>query len=1026
MSYLPIQGGTGGGILYPDSAARPFSSNSARNNWANNNKQDLIKDTTVVNVGGNQWYLWTGESNPDTVNNSLWMDADQIVPGEKGDQGDPGIDVTTAVVNTDGDLIVTLSNGNDINAGRARGEDGDLVYQLLPMADYGNFFDADWGTLGTNIYGLAGDGANFANGPFPTTAGQEYSFEILVVNEPNQYSLRVTLMEAGTNSGRDAILAGKTKTDAESAGWKVYAFTSDPGHADPTEGFDLQPDADIGLDSTSALTIKNNAGDVHNVVDQDINLDAIRLGSPAMKTYLRTNEERMQVQTANGMKDIAHLEDIPSPTNPEAPARFAYWVREDEYVISEEEIQQEVMLMIQPTNVVGDDRLTTITFPSQAAFTNHYHVPGVNDADAGTKPHIESFRFSIWLYYYTQESRPVKVIMNSTGNWLPFVSSESLSETNGVYLYKSDVRSGKTELHTFAFMRPINYNPAVGLNGWSFQNVHPYDWIPLNEQPPAQAPVSTLGDVMVDNNQSSHIRTDESITSDHDPATGETTLSAVPMSVEGEPTTSMVMGAGITAEHDPLTNTSTLTVDPTNIDLSGYAELDTDVSFAEVTAKSTIIAPERDQINSISSLQIRDGDGQVLLGSVIQEEGSVTPDFVAYIGDTEQSGSIQNLESVNSKFEDGRVYGFGTGAILSVSQTVIDSRRRYIIGATAPDTMTLTISDDLEGCRLLLESLGSEDTNFTTITVSATGRQNLVFDIGRHDKWIVEFNKGADANAYRVKNGAEVTALGLVDRTLEIKEPAVRPFQYAEGMPYHLLLETPTSSRLFHEFPRSKTHRFTPIDSNRKYEGVTLNTSNEQGPTDLGQYSDLPLYTFEPNIVINRDQVGYINFPADMTIDTSQGFYFFGTVSGWAGGAQNNGTTAVYVGTNADNPKAGGSKIGFALTADRLVILTGNDAQDAVSATASRFNLTNGVANFYRFAVYVDLTGMMTYYIVSLNNRVLHTGQQQCDLSTVSNNPKLWVAYDREAANTSTIAVGEIHLVLETEGEAEQMWNWRN
>ena len=137
-------------------------------------------------------------------------------------------------VNADGDLIVTLSNGNDINAGRARGEDGDLVYQLLPMADYGNFFDADWGTLGTNIStAWLVMVLTLQMRPFATTPGEEYSFEILVVNEPNQYSLRVTLMEAGTNSGRDAILAGKTKADAESAGWKIYAFTSDPGPRRP-------------------------------------------------------------------------------------------------------------------------------------------------------------------------------------------------------------------------------------------------------------------------------------------------------------------------------------------------------------------------------------------------------------------------------------------------------------------------------------------------------------------------------------------------------------------------------------------------------------------------------------------------------------------------------------------------------------------------------------------------------------------------------------------------------------------------
>ena len=218
MAYLAIGGsGAGGGILYPDSADRPFSSNSARNNWANNNKADLVKDTTVVNVDGSQWYLYIGETNPvSNVTNADWMDAAEIVPGEKGDQGDPGIDVTTAVVNADGDLIVTLSNGTDINAGRARGEDGDLVYQQLPAADYANFFDVDWASLGTNIYGVTALGSQFANAPFPLNASTTYSFECLLVNEPNQYSLRVTSMSNADfeNAGRDAILSGLTKTAA--------------------------------------------------------------------------------------------------------------------------------------------------------------------------------------------------------------------------------------------------------------------------------------------------------------------------------------------------------------------------------------------------------------------------------------------------------------------------------------------------------------------------------------------------------------------------------------------------------------------------------------------------------------------------------------------------------------------------------------------------------------------------------------------------------------------------------------------
>ena len=120
---IPIDGfggGSGGaGLVYPDSASRPFNSNSARNNWANNNKADLIKDTTVVNVDGNQWYLWTGESNPDTVSSNLWMDANQIIQGDQGQQGDAGVSVTGAQIDGNGDLIIEKSDGDTINAGRA-------------------------------------------------------------------------------------------------------------------------------------------------------------------------------------------------------------------------------------------------------------------------------------------------------------------------------------------------------------------------------------------------------------------------------------------------------------------------------------------------------------------------------------------------------------------------------------------------------------------------------------------------------------------------------------------------------------------------------------------------------------------------------------------------------------------------------------------------------------------------------------------------------------------------------------------
>lgn len=45
-------------------------------------------------------------------------------PGSPGQDGDDGVSVTNATINSAGNLILTLSNGTSVNAGRARGNDG--------------------------------------------------------------------------------------------------------------------------------------------------------------------------------------------------------------------------------------------------------------------------------------------------------------------------------------------------------------------------------------------------------------------------------------------------------------------------------------------------------------------------------------------------------------------------------------------------------------------------------------------------------------------------------------------------------------------------------------------------------------------------------------------------------------------------------------------------------------------------------------------------------------------------------------
>jgi len=80
--------GSGAGFLMPDSATYPFASNTARDTWAAANLEDLVKNSTVVNVSSTTWYAWRGEDNPDVYDSSDWKDVTPIIKGEKGDNAD--------------------------------------------------------------------------------------------------------------------------------------------------------------------------------------------------------------------------------------------------------------------------------------------------------------------------------------------------------------------------------------------------------------------------------------------------------------------------------------------------------------------------------------------------------------------------------------------------------------------------------------------------------------------------------------------------------------------------------------------------------------------------------------------------------------------------------------------------------------------------------------------------------------------------------------------------------------------------
>ncbi|CAM0102030.1 hypothetical protein VPH166E361_0011 [Vibrio phage 166E36-1] len=410
-------GGGSGGSIAKDMY---FATTVLRDTFTTDNPSRIYQGVTCAVENGTDYdyYQWD-------ENNTQWRDANLIFQGREGNDGrgidevtienkdltlyytdgtdvnvgkvvgDDGTDVTSASIEADGHLQIGLSNGTTIDAGMARGKDGDLIYELLDVNVYGDFFASVWADKGTNIYGVTGLGGEFTNTPYALNASTTYSFEILLVNEANQYSMRVTSMSNADfdNSGRESVLAGNTKTAAESIGWKTLAFTSDSGHSDPADGFDLKPNASIGMDSTSAVMIKNNAGNYHNTIDQDINLDAIRLGSPSMRTYLRTNEDRMQIQTTKGMKTIAHLDDIQESKQYQLIEREDLHVVDEYYTIPETDLYKWKVYVGRLGNSIYEN-IVHIKLPSMSTYEQYFWFKGVNDDKEGVLPSASEYIFS--------------------------------------------------------------------------------------------------------------------------------------------------------------------------------------------------------------------------------------------------------------------------------------------------------------------------------------------------------------------------------------------------------------------------------------------------------------------------------------------------------------------------------------------------------------------------------------------------------------------------------------------------------
>lgn len=283
----------------------------------------------------------------------------------------------------------------------------------------------------------------------------------------------------GTN-GKDGVVqelvAGDNITiNSDDPARPVITSTGGGTGKDPSDGFELKPDASIGLDSTSAVMIKNNAGNYHNAIDQDINFDAIRLGSQAMKTYLRTNEDHIQVQTTKGMKTIAHTDDIPTiPTQHQLTERRDLYEGGEFYVVPETDLYNWVTYVGRYADL-STNHIVHIKLPSLTTFQSYFWFEGVNDDKKDILPPCTEYIFSCGWEKTAQGFR---------------ISSVDLSVE--VYGMNDIVTKVENQIFTFQFVKYPN-----GKWNLAYSEYSPTNWVPASQEATAYSGIPSNYNVQI-------------------------------------------------------------------------------------------------------------------------------------------------------------------------------------------------------------------------------------------------------------------------------------------------------------------------------------------------------------------------------------------------------------------------------------------------------------------------------------------------------------------------------------------------
>ena len=188
------------------------------------------------------------EETPMTVDE--WLES---LKGQNGDKGTDGVGILTAVINENGELVITLTDGNEVNLGVVVGEDGENGADgLTPyIGENGNWFIGD---TDTGVFAQGKDGVGIKN-----ITINENGELVITLTDGNEVNLGVVVGKDG-NNGAD----GLTPYIGENGNWFI---------GDTDTGVFAQGKDGVGIKN---ITINENGELVITLTDgNEVNLGVV-------------------------------------------------------------------------------------------------------------------------------------------------------------------------------------------------------------------------------------------------------------------------------------------------------------------------------------------------------------------------------------------------------------------------------------------------------------------------------------------------------------------------------------------------------------------------------------------------------------------------------------------------------------------------------------------------------------------------------------------------------------------------------